>query len=102
MKATELKEKAIVYCFNYEDLITITREAGGKWLYHYDPREIRAMLEKRDDEIFHYLNVGEIVGYKLLRLLIKCAISYGDDPNQFIYGDSKFYYIKQTKHESNN
>lgn len=73
----------IVYVYNYQGVITITRNSEGGWHCIYSIKKVFDYLN-RNGKKYHlsrqidFFDVGEIVGYKLYELFEYCKKSYGD------------------------
>lgn len=78
-----------VYCYNYRDLIFITRTRDGRWFYNYTISKIVEHINKnRVDKInlnplkYHDINdmitLGLLIGSKSSDLIRECKVSYGD------------------------
>lgn len=69
----------IVYCYNYRNLIYVTRDSEGEWYFHYTPSKIYSTIhnsyvisQRNRDDVF------KKIGYKMHQLLLRCKKSYGD------------------------
>ena len=81
-----MTKSKVVYTYNWKEVVLITREREGTWLYTYKAKTVIDHINKKNGTNYSIhskedlLQVGIILGYLVAFLTNECRVSYGDEP----------------------